>query len=58
MIKKICLSAFILPLSVLFVLGGGVDSQGTDQEKVVLELKLPKPMFVGTPRNIRSPNLE
>jgi hypothetical protein len=58
MIKKICLSAFILPLSVLFVLGGDVDSQGTDQEKVVLELKLPKPMFVGTPRNIRSPNLE
>ena len=29
-----------------------------DQGKVVLELKLPKPMFVGTPRNIRTPNLE
>ena len=28
------------------------------QEKEVLELKLPKPMFVGTPKNIRTPNLE
>jgi hypothetical protein len=58
MIKKIYLFAFVFLLLVLFTLGGGVSSQGTDQEKVVLELKLPKPMFVGTPRNIRSPNLE
>jgi len=58
MIKKIYLFAFVFLLLVLFTLGGGVFSQGTDQEKVVLELKLPKPMFVGTPRNIRSPNLE
>ncbi len=29
-----------------------------DQEKEVLKLQLPKPMFVGTPRNIKSPNLE
>jgi hypothetical protein len=58
MIKKIYLFAFIFLLLVLFTLGGGIFSQGTDQEKVVLELKLPKPMFVGTPRNIRSPNLE
>jgi hypothetical protein len=28
------------------------------QEKEVLKLELPKPMFVGTPKNIRSPNLE
>jgi hypothetical protein len=58
MIKKIYLFAFVFLLLVLFTLGGGVFSQGTDQEKVVLELKLPKPMFLGTPRNIRSPNLE
>ncbi|UCE22351.1 MAG: hypothetical protein JSV46_09145 [Candidatus Aminicenantes bacterium] len=58
MIKKICLAVLFLSVSVFFVLGGGVDFQNTDQEKVVLELKLPKPMFVGTPRNIRSPNLE
>lgn len=29
-----------------------------DQEKEILQLQLPKPMFVGTPRNIRTPNLE
>ncbi|MBE3130312.1 MAG: discoidin domain-containing protein [Acidobacteria bacterium] len=29
-----------------------------DQGKEVLKLQLPKPMFVGTPKNIRTPNLE
>lgn len=29
-----------------------------DQGKEVLQISLPKPMFVGTPRNIRTPNLE
>lgn len=29
-----------------------------DQEREVLQISLPKPMFVGTPRNIRTPNLE
>jgi hypothetical protein len=29
-----------------------------DQNKVELKLQLPKPMFIGTPRNIRTPNLE
>jgi hypothetical protein len=29
-----------------------------DQEKEVLPIQLPKPMFVGTPKNIRTPNLE
>ncbi len=29
-----------------------------DQEKEILQIHLPKPMFVGTPRNIRTPNLE
>jgi hypothetical protein len=28
------------------------------QEKEVLKLQLPKPMFIGTPTNIKSPNLE
>jgi len=28
------------------------------EEKEVLKIELPKPMFVGTPRNIRTPNLE
>ena len=29
-----------------------------DPGKEVLQIKLPKPMFVGTPKNIRTPNLE
>ncbi|MBN2206996.1 MAG: discoidin domain-containing protein [Candidatus Aminicenantes bacterium] len=29
-----------------------------DQAKVELKLQLPKPMFIGTPRNIKTPNLE
>ena len=29
-----------------------------DLGKEVLKIQLPKPMFVGTPKNIRTPNLE
>jgi hypothetical protein len=29
-----------------------------DPGKEILQIKLPKPMFVGTPKNIRTPNLE
>jgi hypothetical protein len=36
----------------------GTAFHSNGQEKVELKLELPKPMFVGTPRNIRSPNLE
>jgi len=32
--------------------------QEATQKKVVLKLELPKPMFVGTPKNIRTANLE
>ncbi|HSA94675.1 MAG TPA: discoidin domain-containing protein [Acidobacteriota bacterium] len=31
---------------------------GQDPGKEVLKITLPKPMFVGTPKNIRTPNLE
>ncbi|MGA2532187.1 MAG: discoidin domain-containing protein [Candidatus Aminicenantales bacterium] len=31
---------------------------GQDQDKEILKIQLPKPMFVGTPKNIRTPNLE
>jgi hypothetical protein len=58
MTKKIFLIALVIPISVFFALGKEWNSQDNDQEKVVLKLKLPKPMFVGTPRNIRTPNLE
>jgi hypothetical protein len=33
-------------------------SQSQDQTKEELKLQLPKPMFIGTPRNIKSANLE
>jgi hypothetical protein len=33
-------------------------SQSQDPNKEELKLQLPKPMFIGTPRNIRTPNLE
>ena len=58
MIKKIFLFVFTFQSLLLFIQGSGIDSQDTNKDKVVLKLKLPKPMFVGTPRNIRSPNLE
>jgi hypothetical protein len=58
MTKKIFLVAIIIPDSILFTMEKEIGFQDNDQEKVVLELKLPKPMFVGTPRNIRTPNLE
>jgi hypothetical protein len=41
--------ALILPAT-------GTGSQ--EQTKEILKLQLPKPMFVGTPKNIRTPNLE
>ena len=33
-------------------------AQKSGEELAPIELQLPKPMFVGTPKNIRSPNLE
>jgi len=58
MMKK----GFLFVLATAFVLGivaaltNPLQAQG--QEKEELKLKLPKPMFIGTPRNITSPNLE
>ena len=58
MIKKIFLGVLILPILMLFIWDKGIAFQDNGQEKVELELKLPKPLFVGTPKNIRSANLE
>jgi hypothetical protein len=58
MIKRMFRGLLILPVMVLFVWCAGLATQDNSQEKVELELELPKPMFVGTPRNIRSANLE
>lgn len=40
----------------LALVSAGVSLQ--EEGKELLKLQLPKPMFVGTPRNIRTPNLE
>lgn len=43
---------------VLICLGTAALSQSQDQGKEELKLQLPKPMFIGTPRNIKTANLE
>jgi hypothetical protein len=43
---------------VLICLGMAALSQSQDQGKEELKLQLPKPMFIGTPRNIKTANLE
>jgi hypothetical protein len=48
----------VVPAFALLALAAFLGATRAEQDKVVLELKLPKPMFVGTPRNIRTPNLE
>ena len=58
MIKRLLLMGLILSVFVLFIPNAGSTSSDKDQEKVELKLELPKPLFVGTPRNIRSSNLE
>ncbi|MGB2763879.1 MAG: discoidin domain-containing protein [Candidatus Aminicenantaceae bacterium] len=58
MIKKFLLFALTFLTLLLFIQSVGINSQDIKKDKVVLKLKLPKPLFVGTPKNIRSPNLE
>jgi hypothetical protein len=53
--KKLAGSLVLLVLG-LAVLAPAAAAQ--DPGKEVLQIKLPKPMFVGTPKNIRTPNLE
>jgi len=50
--------AILIQCLLLFIPAVASDSPNQDQEKELLELELPKPMFVGTPKNIRTPNLE
>ena len=50
-------------LSAIAILGFGLAvlafaAQAQETGKEVLKVQLPKPMFVGTPKNIRTPNLE
>ncbi len=53
--KKAIVYAALLQLTILCALAA---PQSQEQNKVELKLQLPKPMFIGTPRNIKSPNLE
>jgi hypothetical protein len=48
--------AFAFLLGLIAALNTPLRAQ--DQEKEELKLQLPKPMFIGTPRNLSSPNLE
>ncbi len=50
--------ALLIQFLLLFIPAVASDIPNQDQEKELLEIKLPKPMFVGTPKNIRTPNLE
>jgi len=53
--KKAIVYAALLELCLL---GLTALAQSQDQGKEELKLQLPKPMFIGTPRNIKTPNLE
>jgi len=50
--------ALLIQCLLFFIPAVASDIPNQDQEKELLEIKLPKPMFVGTPKNIRTPNLE
>ena len=56
-VKLVLASASISGLLV-FTLAAALSVAAQDQEKVELKIQLPKPMFIGTPRNIKTPNLE
>ncbi len=59
--KKLITSMFaMLALCGLFLMvtAASVPAPAQEQEKVELKIQLPKPMFIGTPRNIKTPNLE
>lgn len=58
MTKRTGTIIILMAVSALLVRSGTTASTGQEDEKVLLELNLPKPMFVGTPKNIRSANLE
>jgi hypothetical protein len=55
--KKTTLSFLILALAA-GVVASAHTAMSQEQGKEKLKLQLPKPMFIGTPRNINSPNLE
>ncbi len=58
MTKRLLFGLLTLFLLFPFIHAMSLNSDAGQEEKELLKLDLPKPMFVGTPRNIRSANLE
>lgn len=56
--KRLTLMGTVLAGVIMIIASAGISYQVPEQDKEILKLQLPKPMFVGTPRNIRSSNLE
>ncbi|MCK4338109.1 MAG: hypothetical protein KAX11_09195, partial [Candidatus Aminicenantes bacterium] len=56
--KKHFLFIMITAFSMTLIQGALIDRKAGSKDKVLLKLELPKPMFIGTPKNIRSSNLE
>lgn len=57
--KNIYFLFFIIAaFSMTLIQGALINRQAGSKDKVLLKLELPKPLFVGTPKNIRSSNLE
>lgn len=52
------MAGIVFFLSFCSLLVAGIQVQSPDREKVELKIQLPRPMFIGTPRNIKTPNLE
>jgi len=48
----------IIILAVIMNLVQGQDNSKSDAKLVPIDIKLPKPMFIGTPQNMQVPNLE
>lgn len=58
MTKKVLICAIALFFAIIIGFNSFARSQSQDSGKEELKLQLPKPMFIGTPRNIRTANLE
>jgi hypothetical protein len=58
MTRKAIISAIAFLFMTIIGLSALAPAQSQDSNKEELKLQLPKPMFIGTPRNIKTSNLE
>jgi len=58
MTRKVLICAIASFFAIIIGFNSFARSQSQDSGKEELKLQLPKPMFIGTPRNIRTANLE